>query len=1026
MRLSEWIGRHRRSLVFLALVLAAAGIYSGMGLPVSLFPHVQFPRIRVSLDSGDKPAQRMEMRVTRPMELAVRSVPGVTAVHSTTSRGTTEIIADFKWGTDMVRKMLEVEGEINRALPKVPAGTTFKVERMEPTLYPVTAYSLTSKTVSPVKLRNIAKFRLRPLLSTINGVGHVGIQGGQIAEYHVDVNPGRLHALGLTFRDVAKKLAANNQLASVGRLQDHYQLYLTVSDSQLKSPKQIRAVVLKRGSDGVVTLGQVAKVKSSVMPRYVSVRADGKQAVLFNVFQQPGGDTVAIAHAVAAKLKAYRSQLPAGVELHHWYDQSELVSASADSVRDAMIIGVLVAAVVLLVFLRSWKVALVASVAVPLVLAITVLLLRVFGQGFNIMTLGGMAAAIGLFIDDVVVIVEHLVRRMREEGAGSSRTLFEAAREFTHPLMGSSLSTVIIFAPLAFLGGVTGAFFKALSLTMASGLVISFLMAWLVVPVLASWLLRDRDARLERDGFIARRFKPAYRFVMEHVLRRPVWLLVLIVPLVVLGYVGYRQVGSGFMPKMDEGGFILDYLAPPGASLKETNRLLAKAAKVIDADPAVQTWSLRTGTQLGGGITEANTGDFFIRLKPFPRPPIWTVMERIRHKVQDRAPSLDVDTGQLMEDIIGDLTSRPRPVVIKLFGDNDKQLMALAPKIAHRISKIRGVVEVRDGIVVAGSSLDVRVNARKAALVGLTPSAVTSQLKAYLHGLVATQVQKGIRFVGVRVWVPKALRDTTDQVDSLMIRAPGGKTIPLKQVATVKQITGQPEITRDDLKRDVTVSARINGRDLGHTIAAVKAALNKPGVIPKNDYYKLGGLYKQQQIAFHGLVIVFVSALLLVFVLLLFLYERFRVVLSIITQPLLAVLAVFFGLWITGTELNITAMMGLTMIIGIVTEVAIFYFSEFYLLEAHSHGHRDEQQSLRELIIQAGVNRARPIALTTLAFMLALVPLALDIGQGAAMLTPLAIAIIFGLMVQLGLVLVVMPTFYYWMQPRSRRNGEAG
>lgn len=1022
MRLSRWIGRHRRSLVFLALVLALAGIYSGYSLPVSLFPHVQFPRIRVMLSSGDRPAPRMEMRVTRPMELAVRSVPGVVDIHSRTSRGATEIVVDFRWGTDMVRKMLEVEGKVSGALSQVPPGTTFQVRRMEPTLYPVTAYSLTSKTVSPVKLRNIAEYQLRPLLSTIHGVGHVGIQGGQIAEYHVDIDPARLHALGLSFQQIASRLAANNQLASVGRLQDHYQLYLTVSNSQLKSPNQIRGVVVKRGKDGVVTLGQIATVRSSVVPRWVSVRADDRPAVLVNVFQQPGGDTVSIDHAVAAKLKAYKDLLPPGVHLKQWYDQSQLVSASADSVRDAMIIGVIIAALVLLVFLRSWKVALVAMVAVPLVLAITVLLLRLFGQGFNIMTLGGMAAAIGLFIDDVVVIVEHLVRRMREEQSGEPRTLFEATREFTHPLMGSSLSTIIIFAPLAFLGGVTGAFFKALSLTMASGLVISFLMSWLVVPVLASWVLRERDAQMERDGFIAKRFKPAYGFMMQHVLRQPAWLLVGLIPLVALGYVGFHQVGSGFMPKMDEGGFVMDYRAPAGASLKETNRLLSMAENVIDHDPAVATWSLRTGTQLGGGITEADTGDFFIRLKPFPRPSIWTVMNRIRRKVDRRAPSLHVDTGQLMEDIIGDLTSRPRPVVIKLFGNNNTQLMHLAPKIAHLISKIRGVVEVKDGIIVAGSSLEVMVNARKAALVGLTPADITAQLRAYLHGLVATQVQKGIQFVGVRVWVPKALRQTTGQVGGLMIRTPNGRVIPLKQVATVKQITGQPQITRDNLKRDVVVSSRISGRDLGHTIAAVKAALNKPGVIPQGVYYRLGGLYKQQQIAFHGMIVVFVSALLLVFVLLLFLYERFRVVVSIIIQPLLAVFAVFFGLWITGTELNITAMMGLTMIIGIVTEVAIFYFSEFYLLEAHARFRREDQRSLRDLVIQAGLNRARPIALTTLAFILALIPLALDIGQGAAMLTPLAIAIIFGLIVQMSLVLVVMPTVFYWLQPKSTRR----
>lgn len=1012
----EWVERHRRSLVFLAVVLAAGGVLSAIGLPTSLFPHVQFPRIRVSLDAGDRPAQIMELQVTRPMELAVRGVPGVTAIHSTTSRGSAEIIADFAWGTDMVQKMLEVGGAVNRALPQAPPGTSFDVERMEPTLYPVVGYSLTSKTESPVALRNLAEFQLRPLLAAIPGVLHVGVQGGQIAEYHVDVNPARLQALGLSFQDVAQALAGQNVFTSVGRLTDHYQLYLTVADSRLDNLQDIGNVVLKSGADGIVRLRDVASIINSVVPRWVSVRADDQPAVLVNVFQQPGGSTLDIAHAVAAKLAAFRSQLPKDVELHQWYDQSELVAASAGSVRDALIIGVILAALVLLVFLRSWKVAVIACIAVPVVLMITVLLLKVFGQGFNIMTLGGMAAAIGLFIDDVVVVVEHLVRRMREAGSHVPATLFGAAREFTRPLMGSSLSTIVIFAPLAFLGGITGAFFKALSLTMACGLVISFFIAWLVVPVLASWFLREKDASMDRDGFIARPFKKYYRGIMHTTLRRPWWLAVGLVPLIVIGTIGYTQVGSGFLPKMDEGGFILDYLAPPGASLAETNRLLAQVGKIIDSDPAVATWSLRTGTQLGGGITEANTGDFFIKLKPFPRPSIQQVMDRIRVQVENQVPALDIDTGQLMEDIIGDLTAKPQPVVIKLFGDNNQQLLDLAPKIGARISKIRGVVEVRNGIVIAGSSLDVRIDRTRTALKGMTPAAVSAQVEAYMQGIVATQVQKGIQFVGIRVWVPHELRATTERVSGLLIRAPNGKVFPLNQVAQVTEITGQPEITREDLKRTVEVTARISGRDLGSTIAAVKQALDQPGVIPAGVYYELGGLYQQQQIAFRGLILVFITALALVFLLLLFLYERFKVVFAIILQPLLAIFAVFFGLWITGTELNITAMMGLTMIIGIVTEIAIFYFSEFYELEY--------SMPFRETIVQAGLNRARPIALTTLAFILALLPLAFDVGRGSEMLAPLARAIIFGLAVQFALVLGCMPVLYYWINPARRRASE--
>ena len=1005
--------RHRRSLVFLTLVLALGGLLSVSGLPVSLFPATDFPRLRVSLAAGDQPARSMELRVTRPMELAVRGVPGVTSVYSTTSRGSAEIIADFRWGTNTVEKKLQVEGAVSKALSQVPAGTTFDVERMETNLYPVTGYSLTSKSESPVALRNLAEYQLKPLLSSLPGVAHVEIQGGEIAEYHVDVNPAHLRQLGLTLADVSNALAAQNLFQSVGRLQDHYQLYLTVADSRLQSVRDIRQVVVKTGDDGVVRLGDIARVHQSVVPRWVSVMADGRPAVLLNIYQQPGGSTIDVVDQVKAKLAASKSMIPADVQLHQWYDQSELVHASAVSVRDAMMIGVVIAALVLLIFLRNWKVALVSAIAVPVVLAITVLLLKAFHQSFNIMTLGGMAAAIGLFIDDTVVVIEHLIRRMHETGNHAPGALLSSAMEFTEPLVGSSLSTVIIFVPLAFLGGMTGSFFAALSLTMASGLIISFFVAWLVVPVLAGWWLRPADVAMPRNGFLARRFNVFYRWVMGRTLRTPWWLLLFLLPLLAAGWVGYRQAGSGFLPAQDEGGFVLDYLAPSGASLKETSRLLSQASAIITADPAVQTWSLRTGTQLGGGITEANRGDYFIKLKPFPRPPIQTVMGRIRQQVTEKVPGLDIDTGQLMQDIVGDLTSRPQPVVIKLFGDSGQQLLALAPKIADRVAAIPGIVEVRDGIVVAGSSLDIRIDSTRAALKGMTPADIRAQLSGYLQGLVATQVRKDAAFLGVRVWIPADQRSTAEQIANLVIRSPSGRFFPLREVASVKDITGQPEITRENLKRVVAVSARISGRDLGSAISAVQAELARPGVIPAGVHYQLGGLYQQQQQAFRGLVMVFVTALALVFTLLLFLYESFRVALAIILQPLLAICAVFLGLWLTGTELNITAMMGLTMIIGIVTEVAIFYFSELRMLV--------REMSFKRAILQAGINRVRPVALTALAFALALLPLALDLGQGAGMLAPLARAILFGLIVELPLVLIVMPGLYFWMSGKTTR-----
>ncbi|HET8552596.1 MAG TPA: efflux RND transporter permease subunit, partial [Gammaproteobacteria bacterium] len=464
------------------------------------------------------------------------------------------------------------------------------------------------------------------------------------------------------------------------------------------------------------------------------------------------------------------------------------------------------------------------------------------------------------------------------------------------------------------------------------------------------------------------------------------------------------QVGSGFLPEMDEGGFVLDFRSPAGMSLQETRRLLNQVGRILDANPAVATYSVRAGAQLGGGITEANRGDFFIRLKPFPRPPIDEVMDRIRQAVEAQVPSLNIETFQLMEDIIGDLTAVPEPVDIKLFGNNDQQLLALAPKVAAAIGNVKGIVEVHNGVVVAGNSVNIRIDRAKAALEGMTPDTVSRQVQGYLQGRVATQVRRGIKFIGVRAWVPKQFRDTVDQIGQFLIRAPDGHEFPLQRVAKIRIIKGEPQITREDLKRYVAVTARISGRDLGSTIAAVKQVLQQPGLIPGNVSYTLGGLYKQQQIAFVGLAKVFVSAFALIFVLLLFLYERFSVVFAIIIAPLLAVLVVFFGLWITGIELNITAIMGMTMILGIVTEIAIFYFTELYELK--------NDLPFEESLIQAGWNRMRPIFLTTLAFILALVPLAMNIGQGAAMLQPLAVAIIFGLLAQMGLVLVVMPVIY--------------
>lgn len=1011
MKFAEWAFSHRRSILFLLSAFAVAGAISAFSLPVSLFPKVSFPRVVVSLDAGDRPAERMAIQVTWPVEEAVRAVPGVKQVRSTTSRGSADISVSFAWGLDMVQAMLQVESVVNQVLPNLPPGTQFSARRMDPTVFPVLGYSLTSATRSQVELRDLALYQIRPVLSAVDGVARVEVQGGAVAEYQVMVDPARLESLGLSLGDVALALSAANVITAVGRLEEHNKLYLVVSDTQFTHFDQIAQTVLRAGANGVVRLEDVATVIKGQAPRWTRVTADGREAVLFQVYQQPGGNTVRIAQDAATRLRDLQKRLPPDVKVANWYDQSQLILATASSVRDAVIVGVILASLVLLLFLRNWRVTLIAAFTVPMVLAATVLLLTVLGMSFNIMTLGGMAAAVGLIIDDAIVMIEHVVRRLRQGGEYRSQVL-TAANQFTRPLMGSSSSTVIIFAPLAFLSGVTGAFFKALSLTMAAGLAISYFVAWLAVPLLAAHLLRQKDADQPEGGAITQWFHQAYGKVMANGLKRPWIVLLAVLPLLIGGWLAYRQVGSGFMPPMDEGGFILDYRAAPGASLSETDRLLRQVEAILQSTPEVETYSRRTGLQLGGGLTEANSGDFFVRLKPQPRQDIETVMDQVRRRVQHSVPGLEIEMAQLMEDLIGDLTAVPQPIEIKLFSDDGALLLGLAPQVAAAVAKVPGVVDVKSGVVLAGDSLDIRVDRDRAVLEGLDPDAVTSMVQAYLTGLVTTHVQRGPKMEGLRVWIPTDLRASFKALNNLRLRAPDGHLFPLKRVAQVRTLTGQAEIMREDLKRMVAVTGRISGRDLGSTVEQVKKVLDAPGFLPPQVYYQLGGLYQQQQEAFRGLMIVFGSAVVLIFVLLLFLYESFRVALAMLLTTLTAMAAVFLGLLITGTELNITAIMGMTMVVGIVTEVAIFYYSEYVDL--------GDEYAGPERMIAAGQNRMRPIAMTTFAAILALLPLALGIGQGAAMQQPLAIAIISGLLVQLPLVLTLLPALLVSMNHHKR------
>ena len=1010
MSFAAWLDRHRRSLVFLFLVLAGGGIGAYFMLPVGLFPRATFPRVVVSVDAGDRPADRMVVEVTRPLEEAIRSVQDVRDIRSTSSRGSCDIAVNFDWGTDMISRTLMVESAIARVLPSLPPGTSYEVRRMDPTVFPVIGLSLRSDKRSLVELRDRALYDLRPRLSTIRGVANIGVIGGRTEEIQVLVDPAKLDASGVTLEEVVRAVSAANVVEAIGRLEQNEKLYLLLSNTQFPDLSALGKVVVQKSESGVVLLDDVASIQDAEVPQWTRVVADGSDAVLLNVYQQMDGNTVQIQRDIDRALADYQSSAPDDLVISTWYDQSQLVTQAMGSLRDAALIGVALAIGVLWLFLRSFRVTVAAATCAPVVLAITLLVLYASGQRLDIMTLGGMAAAVGLILDDSIVMVEHAIRRLRETGKPTS--VLAAAREMTASLTGSSLATIVVFIPLAFLGGVTGAFFKALALTMVSALVISYLFALFAVPALSRWLLGERDARREDVGRIFGPVLARYEGLLRALLLRPVWLLALVVPLVALAVFAYRQVGTGFMPAMDEGGFVIDYRAPSGTSLAETDRRLRQVEKLLSATPEVESYSRRTGLQLGGAITEANEGDYFVRLKPLPRRPIDEVMDDVRQRIEQQVPGLEVELPQLMEDLIGDLTAVPQPIEVKLFGADSDELGKQAENVAERIGKIDGVVDVKSGVVLAGDAVEVRVDRLKAEMLGLDPDEVTRLARVALDGTITTEVQRQEKMVGIRVWSQPAARDRIERIRQLPLLTAAGTRVRLGRVATLTTTTGQPQITRENLKTMVAVTARISGRDMGSVMRDVKRAVGA-AELPGNVYVDYGGLYKIQQESFRGLVVVLLAAALLVFALLLYLYERFAAPLAILTVAALAASAVFPALWLTGIELNITSMVGLTMIVGISAEASIFYMSQ--LLES------EQGESRFEALVEAGRLRFRPIAMTALAAILALLPLALGVGQGSAMLMPLAVAIIAGLVLTVPAVLLVLPVLFGLMS-RARRG----
>ena len=1028
-------------MIFLILTLALLGGYLAFTIPVSVFPSTNFPRILIAVDNGVMPIDQMMVTITRPIEETVNSVPGLLQVRSITSRGSAEVDLFFRWDVDMFQTLQYVNAAISRVQPEVPASAKIEAHRMTFASFPILGYSLTSQNVPPTQLWEMATYEIKPRLNRLDGVSTVIVQGGQEPEFHITPDPAKLQLAGITVPDILEAVRRTNLIDSPGLIERNHQLVLGLVNAQMRTPEQIAGTVVKTTQTGIpVRIGDIASIAPGVKPVYTIVNANGKPAILLNINRQPDSNTVQVADEVHSEVDRIRKSLPPGIELTPFYDQSIIVGESIRSVRDAILLGLILASIILVVFLRDWGTSVVAGLVIPVTVAVTFIALKVMGESFDLMTLGGLAAAVGLVIDDAIVVVENIVLH-RDAGQNRAQAIHSALHEITVPLIGSTVTPVVVFLPLISITGVTGTFFRALAVTMTVSLLTSLALALTWTPNLSlyfigrgrkdsgettapegeeesiSRLLAAEDAHL--SGFFQKVVSFHERW-LKKAIARPVWLAGLSVILIALSYICYRFSGSDLLPEMDEGGFVVDYIMPAGSSLAETNRVISHVEQMLREIPEVESTSRRTGLQLGlAAVTEANTGDISVKLKAKRDRAIDEVIADARADIKEKEPALDVEFIQQLQDMIGDLTSAPEPIQIKLFAQDPKVLEESAPKVGEAIQKIHGVVDVLNGIdnTISGPAVVFQVDPMIAARAGFTAEEVASDAAAILEGEPApTPVVANERAYTLRVRFPERNRASLEAMRDTLLTSSTGKTATLGSLATVTEVPGQTEIRRENLQRDVAVTARLEGTDLGSAMAEVQKSVANLH-LPSSIRVEYGGTYQEQQKSFRDLVMVFVLAILLVFIVLLFEFGTFAAPLAILASALLSTSGVFIALLITRTTFNISSFMGMIMVVGIVAKNGIL------LLDADQK-FRGLGMSSEDAMLQSSRRRLRPIVMTALATMAGMLPLAFAIGAGSQMLQPLAIAVIGGILISMVLSLIITPAVHFYLSREGARDSK--
>jgi len=993
---------HKKPIALVLFLTLLGGMYAYSKLQTSLFPDVTFPKIKIIADEGLQPVNKMMLTVTKPLENAIKQIPDLQTVRSTTSRGSCEISAYMNWGADIDLSQQRIQSSIDQIKNNLPADVNITVEKMNPAILPVSGYTLESHNRSPIELQELATYTVKPFLSQVDGVSEIRVIGGKVKEYWLILNSQKMSSLGITPDMISAALAQTNFVKSGGYLSDYKRMYLTITDATIGTKEELGNMVISNDRKRIIQLKDIANVQICEGVDYTKINANGHAGVLVAVIKQPNANLIAVSADMDQKVEDLKKILPPDVTIKPYYVQADFVNDAVKSVSDSLWVGLLLAIIVAVIFLRSAKASFTILITIPVTLALTLIVLYAFGYTFNIMTLGALAASIGLIIDDAIVVVEQIHRMHEEYPDELTRNLLKKAIDYLFPAMvGSSISTIVIFIPFLFMTGVAGAYFSVLTNTMIITLVCSFFVTWIGLPVIYLLLTRHKPSDVLKEKKRKAEHVKSQKWVSYFILRP--WLALLIVAgLVLILVVVPSLLKTGFLPDMDEGSIVLDYNSPPGTSLEETDRILREVEKIIIKEPDVEAYSRRTGTQMGFFITEPNTGDYLIQLKKGHKKTTEKVISDLRAKIASTQPELIIDFGQVITDMLGDLMESAKPIEIKVYGDDNQKLQQLSKQIAAAVSTVKGTADVFDGIVIAGPSISIIPNFNQLAQYNISPLELQSQTQVALEGNVVGSMIEKQMLSPIRMVYPGSRSLSINDVKNMNIFLGKGQLIPISQVATVSIDSGSAEINRENLQSMGIITARMENTDLGTVMKGIKSSVAQKVVLPEGYHIEYGGDYAQQQQTFKELLYILIAACLLVFAVILFLFKQFRIAFLILIISILGAAGGLLALFITNTALNVGSYTGLIMIVGIIGENSIFTFLQFKQSAL--------QSTVDEAIIYSISTRLRPKLMTALGAIIALMPLALGIGAGAQLHQPLAIAVIGGFLAALPLLLIVLPS----------------